>query len=173
MTTATNEAGPPTDDHGVHQAERSAHAIYGLVIVTSTLVADRAVAHDALTSLIVLLGAVFVLVLAHLYSAIVAEIGERGRRLTHVERFVLVTDNLPLAAAVVVPSLLLIASGLGLVHLAIALDLGIILSLTALFGVGVYQARRQGAPLRMQLGLGAIGGVIGVLIILLEVILVH
>ena len=47
-----------------HEIERSSHAIYGLIIITSSLVADRAVAEDALTSLLVLWGAGIVLVLA-------------------------------------------------------------------------------------------------------------
>jgi hypothetical protein len=156
-----------------HEIERSAHAIYGLIIVTSTLVADRVIAEDAVTSLLVLWGAAFVLVLAHVYSAMVAEVGERGRWLTHAERHVLILDNAPLLAAVIVPSALLVAAALGWIELAIALDLAIILSIGALFAVGVYQARRQGASLHLQLALGGIGGLIGVLIILLEVFLAH
>ena len=58
---------------GEHHSERSSHAIYGLIIITSALVADREHAADALTSLTVLWRAGLVLVLApHL-------LGDRGR----------------------------------------------------------------------------------------------
>lgn len=156
-----------------HEMERSSHAVYGLIIITSSLVADRAVADDALTSLLVLLGAGVVLILAHLYSAAVAEVGEKGRWLTHRERHVLIADNVPVLAAVVLPSLLVIAAAIGWLELAVALDIAIIVSVTALFVVGVYQARRQGASTAVQAGLGTLGGVIGIVVILMEVLLVH
>ena len=135
--------------------------------------ADRAVAEDATTSLIVLLGAGLVLILAHVYSAAVAEVGGKGRWLTHAERHLLIADNLPVLAAVVLPSLLLIAAALGWLELAIALDLAIVLSVAALVFVGVYQAHKQGASTTLKLAIGAIGGSIGVIVILLEAFLVH
>lgn len=162
-----------TDEGEFHAVERSSHAIYGLVIITSSLVADRAVAEDAATSLLVLWGAGVVLILAHLYSGAVAEAGEKGRWLTHAERHLLIADNVPVLAAVVLPSLLILAAAAGLLELAIALDLAIILSVAALFTVGVLQSRKQGANTVVQLGLGALGGVIGVVVILLEAILAH
>ena len=112
-------------------AERSSHAVYGLNIVTATLVADRIYATDPLVSLAVLWGAVLVLVLAHTYSALIAELGNRGRRLTYVERHVLVADNLPLAAAVLVPIVLLLMAALGWIDLVLAMDLSIRFSLAA------------------------------------------
>jgi hypothetical protein len=112
-------------------------------------------------------------VLAHVYSAFLAEVGEKGRLLTYRERYVMVADNLAVLAAVVVPSLLIIASGLGWLSLAVALDLAIGVSIAALFVVGVRQARRHGAAPSVQFGLGALGGVIGFVVILLEVVLRH
>ena len=153
--------------------ERSSHAIYGLVIITATLVADRLHATDALVSLLALWGATLVLVLAHTYSALVAELGRYGHRLTYVERHVLIADNIPLAASVVVPTILLAAAGLGLLELAVAIDLSIILSIAALFGLGAFQARQQGAPLSHQFAIGLLGGVLGLIIVIAEVALAH
>ena len=153
--------------------ERSSHAIYGLVIVTATLVADRLYATDALLSLAVLWAAVLVLVVAHTYSALIAELGRRGRRLTYLERRVLIADNLPLAAAVVVPTLLLLAAALGWIGLAVAMDLSIIVSLASLFGLGAYQARRVGAPPSQQLAIGLLGGTLGLIVVIAEVVLAH
>jgi hypothetical protein len=155
------------------RAERSAHAIYGLVIITATLVADRQHATDAFVSLVMLWAAALVLVLAHTYSALVAELGQRGQRLDYVERHVLIVDNIPLATSVVLPTVLLVASGLGLISLTAAIDLSILLSLGSLFGLGAYQARRQGAPLSHQLAIGTLGGLLGIIIVLVEVTFSH
>ncbi len=156
-----------------HETERSSHAIYGLIIITATLVADRLVAEDATSSLLALWGAAGVLVLAHVYAAAVAEIGEKGRWLTHAERHVLIADNVPVLAAVAVPSLLLMAALLGWLELWIALDLSVLLSIAALFAVGAYQARRQHAGAGVRIGLGALGGLIGCVVIVLEVAFSH
>ena len=156
-----------------HEVERSSHAIYGLIIITATLVADRVFAEDAIKSLLALWGAAAVLVLAHVYAAAVAEIGEKGRWLTHAEEHVLIVDNIPVLAAVIVPSLLLVASAVGWLDLAVALDLSIILSIAGLFVVGAYQARRQHASTAIQVGLGSVGGLIGIIIVVLEVALAH
>ena len=116
-------------------------------------------------------GAGLVLIVAHVYSAIVAEVGAEGTWLSHTERHVLIVDNIPVLAAVVVPSILIMVAGLGLVSLDVALDLSIVLSLTALFALGAYQARRSGATLGVQIGIGALGGIVGIFVIALEVLL--
>jgi hypothetical protein len=123
--------------------------------------------------LLVLWGAGVVLVLAHIYSATLAEVGERGRFLTYGESYVMVTDNLAVLAAVVVPTLLLIAAGIGWLSLELALDPAILTSILALFVVGVRQARRHGAGPKVQVALGALGGVIGIVVVMLEVVLSH
>lgn len=161
------------DESESRTAERSSHAIYGLIIITSALVADREAMEDALASLLLLWGAGLVLIVAHVYSAIVAEVGAEGAWLTHAQRHVLIIDNIPVLAAVVVPSMLILASGLGAIDLKTALDLSIVLSLAALFALGAYQARRSGATLQVQLGIGALGGVVGAFVVALEVLLGH
>jgi hypothetical protein len=156
-----------------HRIERSSHAIYGLIIITATLVADRQYAEDALISLLALWGAALVLLLAHTYSALLAELGEQGHGLNYVERHVLIADNIPLSVSVVIPTVLLVMAGLGLVELRIAIDLSILLSLASLFIVGSYQARKQGASLMRQLGIGGLGGVLGIIVVIAEVSLSH
>jgi hypothetical protein len=153
--------------------ERSSHAIYGLIIITATLVADRTHAYDAVASLLVLWGGALVLLLAHSYAALLARLENEGHRLSYVERHVLIADNIPLGAAVVLPSLLLIAAALGWIELVVAIDLSIMLSVTSLFVLGAYQTRQRGAPLSHQIGLGMLGAVLGVVVIVLEVALSH
>ena len=159
------------EDQVKQHAERSSHAIYGLIIITAALVADREHAEDALTSLVLLWGAAMVLILAHVYSAIVAEVGAEGHWLSHAERHVLIVDNIPVLTAVIVPTILILAAGLGLVGLDLAIDLSIVTSVAALFALGAYQARRSGASLGVQLGIGGLGGAVGIVVIALEVFL--
>lgn len=159
------------EDQVKQYAERSSHAIYGLIIITAALVADREHDEDALTSLVLLWGAALVLVLAHVYSAAVAEVGVEGHWLSHAERHVLIFDNIPVLTAVIVPTILILAAGLGLVGLDLAIDLSIVTSVAALFVLGAFQARRSGASLGVQLGIGGLGGAVGIVVIALEVFL--
>lgn len=158
-------------DH--RSVERSSHAIYGLIIITATLVAERTHATDALLSLLGLWGAALVLVLAHTYAALLAELGQLGHRLNYVERHVLIFDNIPLAVSVLLPTILLSAAGLGVIGVTLAIDLSIILSLCSLFALGAYQARRQGAGAAHQIGIGSLGSALGILVVLAEVTLAH
>jgi len=149
------------------------HAIYGLIIITATLVADREHAEDALVSLLVLWGAALVLVLAHVYSGLIAQLGEGDRRLTYAEQHVVIIDNIPVAASVILPTILLVLAAWGLLDLRVAIDLSILLSVASLFAVGSYQARKQGAPVGHQVGIGALGGALGLIVIAAEVTLSH
>jgi len=161
------------DIEELHEAERSSHAIYGLVIITATLVADHEFATDALVSMLVLWGAALVLVLAHVYSGLIAQISETDRRLTYAERHVLIADNIPVAASVILPTILLVLAAIGLMDLRVALDLSILVSVGSLFAVGMYQARQQGAPIAHQVGIGALGAALGIVVIMAEVVLSH
>ena len=161
------------DDLPGQSSERSAHAIYGLIIVTSALVADRELALDAASSLAVVWGAGVVLLLAHLYAATLAAVGARGRLLTHAQRHLLIADNVPVLAAVVLPTSLIGLAGLGAIDLGVAIDLSIAGAGVALFAVGLRQAQAAGLSRAGQIGLGVLGVLMGVVVIVLEVGLSH
>ena len=67
----------------------------------------------------------------------------------------------------------MIAAGIGLISLSVAIDLSILVSLASLFVVGMYQARRQSAPLAHQLAIGMLGAGLGVIVVIAEVTLSH
>jgi len=156
-----------------HRSERSSHAIYGLIIITSALVADREHVDDPLTALLLVWGAGIVLLLAHLYSAFVGETGTKGRWLSHTERHLLIADNVPVLWSIVVPTLLISLAGIGLIELGAAIDVSIVAAVAGLFAVGVIQSRKSGAPVATQVGIGVIGVIVGVIVIALEVALGH
>lgn len=161
-----------TPDRG-RRSERSSHAIYGLIIVTTALAADRAFAEDALAALVTVWGAALVLLCAHLYSALVAGLGTKGRLLSHAEQHILIADNLPLLVAVVIPTVLLTISGLGGLELELAISLSIAAAVVALFVVGAYQAGESGASVVLRVSVGALGAGLGVAVIVLELALAH
>jgi hypothetical protein len=156
-----------------HRSERSSHAIYGLIIITSALVADREHVDDPLTALLVVWGAGIVLLLAHLYSAFVGETGSKGRWLSHAERHLLIADNVPVLWSIVVPTVLFTLAGLGAMELAVAIDVSIVAAVLGLFVVGVIQSRQSGAPVATQAAIGVIGVIVGIIVIVLEVALGH
>lgn len=158
---------------GERRSERSAHAIYGLIIITSALVADREHVDDPLTALGVVWGAGVVLLLAHLYSAFVGEAGTRGRLLSHAERHLLIADNVPVLWSIVTPTVLFTLAALGVMDLALAIDISIIAAVLGLLVVGVLQSRQSGATVSTQVAIGFIGVVVGVAVIVLEVALGH
>ena len=93
---------------GYRRAERLSHALYGLIIVTATLVAEQSHVTEASHALGLLLGTALVLVLAHTYSAVIAERTVEGHGLGSVGRRLVVEDNLPVLFAIIVPALLFI-----------------------------------------------------------------
>ena len=152
-----------------HRAERLSHALYGLIIVTATLVAEKQHIDEAAQAMGMLVGIALVLVLAHTYSALMAaRIADKGP-LGEVGRRLVLLDNLPVALAILVPLLLFGLAGLSVIPLQTAYAVSIWFSLIALFGVGVYQGRAASMTWGRALGSGAAAGAIGVLVIAVEV----
>ncbi len=153
-----------------HRSERLGHALYGLIIVTSTLVAEKAHIEEPAVAMELLAGIALVLVLAHTYSSWMAErvtgmggLGKLGRRMV-------VLDNLPVGLAIIVPMLLFSAAGLDLIGLQTAYVLSIIFSLVALAAVGIYQGRSASMSWGPTLLGGAAAVTIGFVVIAVEVL---
>jgi hypothetical protein len=151
-----------------HQEERLSHGLYGLIIVTATLGAERAHVTNVEDAFVLLLSTAFVLFLAHTYSAwMAARAVERGR-LGMVGRRLILADNLPLAAAIIVPMALFGLVGLGIIELVAAYRAAIAFSLGALFAIGLYQGRRSSMSWFTSILSGLAAGSIGVIVILIE-----
>jgi len=119
-----------------HQrAERLSHALYGLIIVTATLMAERSHVTEVSDALGLLLGTALVLLLAHTYSAVMAERAVEGHSLGSVGRRIVVEDNVPVLIAIVAPAVLFILAGAEVMSLRDAYTVSIVVSLMALFGL--------------------------------------
>ncbi|MEA2009279.1 MAG: hypothetical protein U9N78_01085 [Actinomycetota bacterium] len=150
------------------QAERVSHAVYGLIIVTATLVAEMDHVDEALHALGLVLGTGLVLLLAHTYSALAAERIVQARRLSVAGRKMVVWSNLPVLLAIIVPALLFSLAWFEFVSLQTAYITSIGFSLLALFGLGVYIGRIASMNWALSLLAGATSGAIGVLVVLVE-----
>ena len=153
------------------RGEQLSHALYGLIIVTATLVAEMDHVDEASHALGLVLGTGIILVLAHTYTGIVAARVVESDRLGTARRRQVIRANLPVVLAIVVPALLFVLAGLGAMSLHAAYVASIGFSLVALFALGVYEGRVES----MNWGLSALAGIgagtIGIIVVVLEALL--
>jgi hypothetical protein len=88
----------------LRRAERFSHALYGLIIITAVLVAERPHVESAADALGLLFGTAVVLLVVHTYSSVMAVRLVAGHRLEAEGRRLVLRDNAPVSAAVVVPA---------------------------------------------------------------------
>ena len=150
------------------RAERLAHALYGLIIVTATLVAEQGHVTEVVDALGLLLGTALVLLLAHTYSGAMAERAVEGHSLGSIGRRIVVEDNMPVLIAIVAPGLLFILAGLGAISLNTAYTAAIVFSLAALFGLGLYEGRAASMSWFHSFISGAAAGAIGLIVVAFE-----
>jgi len=144
------------------------HALYGLIIVTATLVAEQRHVTEVSVALGLLLGTALVLLLAHTYSAVMAERAVEGHSLGSIGRRMVVEDNLPVLVAVVAPAVLFVLAGVDVMSLQDAYRASIALSLVALFGLGLYEGRSASMGWGPSTLSGAAVGAIGVIVVAFE-----
>ena len=168
MTTEEPTAAFGSDVPIHRRAERLGHALYGLIIVTATLVAEQGHVTEVVDALGLLLGTALVLLLAHTYSSVMAERAVEGHSLGSVGRRIVVEDNMPVLIAILAPGLLFILAGLGAMSLNTAYAAAIVFSLAALFGLGIYEGRAASMSWSQSLVSGAAAGAIGLIVVAFE-----
>jgi len=154
-----------------HQTERFNHALYGLIIVTAALVAERLHVTEPAEAIAILLGTALVLFLAHTYSEALAVRAVEKHQLGVTGRRMVVIDNAPVAAAIIVPSVLFVLAALDVMSLQVAYAISIVFSLGALIVLGAYQGWRASNHTGQAALSGALAGGLGMLVIAIEVLL--
>jgi hypothetical protein len=150
------------------RTERFSHALYGLIILTAALGAERAHITEALEAIALLLSTGMILLLAHIYSAVIAERSVDRHGLGMAGRRMVLADNLPVVAATIVPTALLTFAAMGVISLRAAYDASIAFNLAALFGIGLYEGRAGSMSWFHSTLSGAAAGAIGVVVIVIE-----
>lgn len=150
------------------KTERLSHALYGLIIVTATLVAEKGHVTEVVDALGLLLGTALVLLLAHTYSAMMAERTVEGHSLGLASRHLVVKDNLPVLIAVVVPAALFVLAGADVITLQGAYAASIVFSLLALFALGMFEGRAASMSWAHSIVSAAAAGTIGLIVVAVE-----
>ena len=151
-----------------HEEERSSHALYGLIIITATLAAERSHVESAADALALLAGTALVLLLVHTYTAVMAARSVEGHPLGAAGRRMVAADNIPVVAAVAVPAVAFVFAGAGTIELGTAYRISIGFSLVALAGLGLYQGRKSGLSWPKSALSGVAAGAIGLLMVFIE-----
>jgi hypothetical protein len=151
-----------------HYEERFSHALYGLIIITATLAAERSYVESATDALALLAGTALVLLLVHTYTGVMAARSVEGHPLGAVGRKIVVEDNIPVVAAVAVPAVTFVFAGAGTIELLTAYRISIGFSLVALAGLGLYQGRKSGLNWSISVLSGVAAGAIGLLMVFVE-----
>ena len=167
MTAEDRERG--TKDY--RRGERLSHALYGLIIIAATLVAEKGHVDEPSHALGLILGTGFILLLAHTYTAIVAERVVGSARLGTTRRRRVIRDNLPILFAIVVPAMLFVLAWLDVMLLETAYTASIAFSLMALFGLGVFEGRMESMNWGLSIVAGIAAGTIGIIVVVLETLL--
>ena len=151
-----------------HRAERLSHALYGLIIITATLVAEKEHIEEPEEALGLLAATSFVLLLAHTYSAWMAERIVESSSLGTVGRRMVVADNLPLLAAILLPAVLFGLSWADVLTMKTAYTVSIIFSVATLVGLGLYQGALAGMGRAQTILGGLAAGAIGLIVVAVE-----
>ena len=130
------------------------------VLTPSRFVVSEAIA--------LLLSTAAILLLAHTYSAVMAERAIDGHSLGVVRRHLIVTDNLPVVAATIVPTAFLVLAGMDVITLRAAYDASIAFNLIALFGIGLYEGRASSMGWFHSTVSGLAAGAIGIVVVVIE-----
>jgi hypothetical protein len=131
------------DEADRHQSERFAHGLYGLIVITATLIAEQEYIAEPLEAVGLLIGTAFVLFLIHVYIGIMTERSVRGATLGP-GRTLVVVDNLPLLGAIVVPVVMFLLAEAGVVSIEVAYTVSVSFSIVALLLAGATQGRAVG-----------------------------
>jgi hypothetical protein len=161
---------PDRDNAIANDYERSvrfSHALYGAIIITAELVVEYEHADSAAEVIWILLATGAVLLLAHSYSAVVASRVD-GRRHELPEILRLLVSEVPVLTSLLVPLAMFSLAWLDLISLKAAFAVSIGVTVLFLFGLGVTESLRIGRRPLTSFAIGLVGGLIGVLVILLE-----
>lgn len=126
-----------------HQSERFAHGLYGLIVITATLIAEQEYITEPLEAIGLLVGTAFVLFLIHVYIGVMTERSAEGARLGPA-RTLVVVDNLPLLGAIVVPVVMFVLAEAGAMGMGTAYSVSVVFSIVALLLAGAFQGRAVG-----------------------------
>lgn len=165
---------PPHARQRILSLTTSAGGVYGLIVISGIVVVSRNFTARSIDGLLVVLGTLLVLFVAHAYALTIAELapGRRGVTLREAIRRG-VTESAGMLVVGIVPAAVLLLGVLGLLRPADAVWLALLVdvALLGLLGWGIAAARTPNGWAR--LGGAVVTAALGGFIILLKVLIHH
>ena len=179
MTPPPSDKARPHDSIGTSESRRAtrqpgklAGAIYGQIVVTSTLGAvglDESLQPIAI--LLSLLATMLMLWIAHVYSELIAERVRMARKLEAHEVAAAAAADWPLVQAIAPAAVALLPAAFGVWSRDTGVDVGLAFGILSLFGWGVVIGRRSSFTWPRTLMVAAFSGTLGIAIVALELLL--
>ena len=165
---------PPQDEAQVHhRVERLSHAVYGLILLTAGVGELWAHDEDPAVSAALIFGGAVVLVIAHSYSAFVANMATHDGLPPSSARVKNALDQLTLAIPAAMAVGIMLLAEADVIGLNAAYTATITLSLLALFALGVLIGHHRRWPVPATLVLGLVTAAIGGAVVAVEAAAAH
>jgi len=169
---AERDLAPEEVEERRHRAHHIAHVVYGAVIAV-TLVAAADDAADSADLLRILIATGIVLWLAHAFATAIGHAVTRHQHLDPASIRASMVDNIALLLGFLIP---MPAIAVGLLHAvddARAADVAIIISLVALFVVGIALGREANMRCHVAVLTALVYPILGALVLALEIAVAH
>ena len=156
-----------------HRVERLSHAVYGLILLTAGVGELSAHDEDPAIAAALILGGAIVLVIAHSYSAFVANMATHDELPPSSARVKNGLDQLTLAIPAAVAIGIMLLAEADVIGLGAAYTVTIALSLVALFVLGVLIGNHRRWPLPATIVLGLVTAAVGGVVVAVEASAAH
>lgn len=153
--------------------ERSAKAIYGLILITATLIGLKSSTSAQLNVAVETFAAAFIIVIAEVFSEIIGKKIEHKRNLSTQERKDIIDNTMTIALSTVYPTIIFVLSWLGLYSITSAFILALAFGIIGLGAFGYISARSIGHSIIKALAEAVIICIIGSAIILVKYYVWH
>lgn len=169
----TERAPSPSGAHETRQADFYAAAVYGSIVAAALVAPFREEHVPAETIVLSLFATMAIFWLGHVWSAIVGERIHLGEEFTRHRIAEIARAEWPLIEATFAPAIVLALGWAGLVGDRTAATLALVVCVLELFAWGLVLGRRAYEHWWAALLSGVTNGVLGLVLVSLEIVLVH
>ena len=155
------------------KGSRSAKAIYGIILITATLIGFQFHESEPLTIAASVFIAGLVIGLAEAYSELLGEKIRREKKLNKLERREIIDHAFVVSSIAVYPVAVFLVSALGLYSVDVAFDISFGLSIIGLGLFGFSASRAAGEPRGVSYRKAILISLIGAAVILIEYTYAH
>jgi uncharacterized membrane protein len=144
-------------------------AVYGSILVAALVGAMFEESADARSMTLSLLGSIVILWIAHVWSAVIGERVAEGRMFQSAEIRSIAVREWPLVEAGLVPGVLLAIAWIGWCSRDAGAVLALVAAVVQLVAWGMFAGHRTESSWRKALLVGLVDGVLGIVIVALEI----